>query len=106
LGIGVLLGSGCGQLLQRVNLSVSGPQPASDPDMILDHFGVTLVCRISAFLCSLTSAATGFAGGFAGVLETIPARLVVRPTTDGTPLKPGDRSCACTAPSHGSHYAA
>jgi hypothetical protein len=36
--------------------------------MILDRFGATWVYGVSAFLGSLTSAATALAGGFGGIL--------------------------------------
>ena len=42
--------------------------------MIFDRFGVTSVYRVTAFLWSLASTATAFAGGFGGILA---ARLVL-----------------------------
>jgi MFS family permease len=93
-GIGVLLGAGVLiNYFDRINLSVGAPQLQEEfgltdgelgwlfsgffwsyallqipTGMILDRFGVTWVYRVSAFLWSLTSAATALAGGFGGIL--------------------------------------
>jgi MFS family permease len=93
-GIGVLLGAGVLiNYFDRINLSVGAPQLQQEfgltdgelgwlfsgffwsyallqipTGMILDRFGVTWVYRVSAFLWSLTSAATALAGGFGGIL--------------------------------------
>jgi MFS family permease len=99
-GIGVLLGAGVLiNYFDRINLSVGAPQLQREfgltdgelgwlfsgffwsyallqipTGMILDRFGVTTVYRVSAFLWSIASAATAFAGGFGGILA---ARLVL-----------------------------
>lgn len=99
-GIGVLLGAGVLiNYFDRINLSVGAPQSQREfgltdgelgwlfsgffwsyallqipTGMILDRFGVTTVYRVSAFLWSIASAATAFAGGFGGILA---ARLVL-----------------------------
>jgi MFS transporter, ACS family, D-galactonate transporter len=98
--IGVLLGAGVLiNYFDRINLSVGAPQLQREfgltdgelgwlfsgffwsyallqipTGMILDRFGVTAVYRVSAFLWSIASAATAFAGGFGGILA---ARLVL-----------------------------
>src|SRR6195952_909440 len=99
-GIGVLLGAGTLiNYFDRINLSVAAPQlqhefGLSDGEigwlfsgffwsyallqiptgMILDRFGVTSIMRVTAFLWSVTSAATALAGGFGGILA---ARVVL-----------------------------
>src|SRR5246500_5308305 len=99
-GIGVLLGAGVLiNYFDRINLSVGSPQLQQEfgltdgelgwlfsgffwsyallqipTGMILDRFGVTSVYRVSAFLWSIASGATAFAGGFGGILT---ARLVL-----------------------------
>src|SRR6516164_6504525 len=86
-------------IIVRINLSVGAPQLQQEfgltdgelgwlfsgffwsyallqipTGMILDRFGVTSVYRVSAFLWSIASGATAFAGGFGGILA---ARLVL-----------------------------
>jgi D-galactonate transporter len=98
--IGLLLGAGVLiNYFDRINLSVAAPQlqkefGLTDGDLgwlfsgffwtyallqiptglILDRFGVTTVTRVSAFLWSVTSAATALATGFGGILG---ARLIL-----------------------------
>ena len=94
LGAGVLI-----NYFDRINLSVGAPQLQQEfgltdgelgwlfsgffwsyavlqipTGMILDRFGVTSVYRVTAFLWSVASSATAFAGGFGGILA---ARLVL-----------------------------
>jgi ACS family D-galactonate transporter-like MFS transporter len=92
-GIGVLLGFGVLiNYFDRINLSVAAPQLQQEfgltdgelgwlfsgffwsyallqipTGMILDRFGVTAINRASAFLWSVTSVLTAFAGGFSGI---------------------------------------
>src|ERR1700712_283074 len=92
-GIGVLLGFGVLiNYFDRINLSVAAPQLQQEfgltdgelgwlfsgffwsyallqipTGMILDRFGVTAINRASAFLWSVTSVLTAFAGGFGGI---------------------------------------
>jgi MFS family permease len=99
-GIGALLGAGVLiNYFDRINLSVGAPQLQQEfgltdgelgwlfsgffwsyallqipTGMILDRLGVASVYCISAFLWSLASGATAFAGGFGGVLA---ARLLL-----------------------------
>jgi MFS transporter, ACS family, D-galactonate transporter len=99
-GIGVLLGAGVLiNYFDRINLSVGSPQLQQEfgltdgelgwlfsgffwsyallqipTGMILDRFGVASVYRVSAFLWSIASGATAFAGGFGGILAV---RLVL-----------------------------
>ena len=104
-GIGVLLGAGVlVNYFDRVNLSVAAPQMQQEfllsdgqlgwffsglfwpyallqipTGMILNRFGVTSVNRLSAFLWSVASTATAFAGGFGGILAD--ARRSLHPRT-------------------------
>jgi sugar phosphate permease len=99
-GIGLLLGAGVLiNYFDRINLSVAAPQLQQEfgltdgeigwlfsgffwsyallqipTGMILDRFGVTRIMRVTAFLWSIASAGTAFAGGFGGILA---ARLVL-----------------------------
>lgn len=98
--IGLLLGAGTlVNYFDRINLSVAAPQLQHEfgltdgeigwlfsgffwsyallqipTGMILDRFGVTTIMRVTAFLWSVTSAATALAGGFGGILA---ARVVL-----------------------------
>jgi ACS family D-galactonate transporter-like MFS transporter len=99
-GIGLLLGAGVLiNYFDRINLSVAAPQLQHEfgltdgeigwlfsgffwsyallqipVGLILDRFGVTSIMRVTAFLWSVTSAATALAGGFGGILA---ARVVL-----------------------------
>jgi sugar phosphate permease len=99
-GIGLLLGAGVLiNYVDRINLSVAAPQLQQEfgltdgeigwlfsgffwsyallqipTGMILDRFGVTSIMRVTAFLWSVASSATAFAGGFGGILA---ARMVL-----------------------------
>ena len=110
-GIGVLLGTGVlVNYLDRINLSVGGPQLQQEfglsagelgwlqipTGMILDRFGVTLVNRLSTFLWSVASTATTFDSGFGGILaarvllgaaEAPSSRQAQRPPVIGSPAR-------------------
>jgi MFS transporter, ACS family, D-galactonate transporter len=99
-GIGMLLGAGVLiNYFDRVNLSVAAPQLQQEfgltdgeigwlfsgffwsyallqipTGMILDRFGVSTIMRVTAFLWSIASTATAFAGGFGGIMA---ARVVL-----------------------------
>jgi ACS family D-galactonate transporter-like MFS transporter len=93
-GMGALLGSGIlVSFLDRINLSVAGPQLQHDLGLdplqlgvlfsaflwpyavlqipiglVVDRLGVTLMGRIGAILWTITSAITAVAGGYGGIL--------------------------------------